>query len=81
MITNFIPSSKKVRVFISTEEELSAEYNPLKGKLLRRPLFKTGIPPPIKPLISAFSVFLLKKYNRKIPLSRGKKEDCPLFYQ
>ncbi len=35
MITNFIPSSEKVRVFISTEEELSAKYNLLKRKLVR----------------------------------------------
>jgi len=61
MIANFIPSSKKVRVFISTEEELSAKYNLFKRKLVRYFLLKTVIPPPIKPLISAFSVLPLKK--------------------
>jgi hypothetical protein len=61
VITNFIPSSEKVRALISTEEELSAKYNPLKTKLVRYFLLKTGIPPPIKPLISAFSVLPLKK--------------------
>ena len=59
--TNFIPSSEKVRALISTEEELSAKYNPIKTKLVCYLLLKTDIPPPIKPLISAFSVLPLKK--------------------
>jgi hypothetical protein len=59
--TNSLSSSKKVRKFIAVEEELSAKYNRLKRKRLHCFLLKTGIPPPIKPLIAAFSVLPPKK--------------------
>jgi len=57
VITNFIPSSEKVRALISIEEELSAKYNPLKTKLVHYFLLKTGIPPPTK--TTNFSFFLI----------------------